>query len=252
MTSHEALLDIEQAARFLNVSETSLRRWTNSGRLPCLRVGRKRERRFRRADLLAFLEDQPLGREAEPPRPADASARQALIDGIAVPHGTHLCGLYATDEGRSKLAASFLAGGLRPRSACLLFATPQAQKGVLQQLKRRHPTVAADVKSGRLVLAEYRCSPDEQYDLFNTHLEAAIRAGARSVRIVGDVWGLARHITADELIAYETGLEKTVLERFPIVVLCTYDVRLFSGLEIVNACKAHPDCWRYPREWLLA
>ena len=57
----EPLLDIEQAARFLNVSETSLRRWTNDGRLACLRVGRRRERRFRRADLLAFLEREPTG-----------------------------------------------------------------------------------------------------------------------------------------------------------------------------------------------
>src|SRR4029077_13908040 len=52
------LLDIGQAAAFLNVSEASLRRWTNSGRLACLRVGRRRERRFRREDLLGFLEGQ--------------------------------------------------------------------------------------------------------------------------------------------------------------------------------------------------
>ena len=59
MSDHEELLDIKQAARFLKVSETSLRRWTNSGRLACLRVGRRRERRFRRRDLLAFVEEQP-------------------------------------------------------------------------------------------------------------------------------------------------------------------------------------------------
>jgi transcriptional repressor of dcmA and dcmR len=40
-------------------SETSLRRWTNVGDLACLKVGRKRERRFRRADLLAFMEYRP-------------------------------------------------------------------------------------------------------------------------------------------------------------------------------------------------
>lgn len=61
MPEGDELLDIKQAARFLKVSETSLRRWTNSGRLPCLRVGRRRERRFRRADLLAFLEDPSGG-----------------------------------------------------------------------------------------------------------------------------------------------------------------------------------------------
>jgi excisionase family DNA binding protein len=55
----EDLLDIKQAARYLQVSETSLRRWTNGGQLACLRVGLRRERRFRRADLLAFMEYQP-------------------------------------------------------------------------------------------------------------------------------------------------------------------------------------------------
>src|SRR3979411_2766981 len=52
------LLDIGQAAAFLNVSEASLRRWTNSGRLACLRVGRRRERRLPREDLGGFLEGQ--------------------------------------------------------------------------------------------------------------------------------------------------------------------------------------------------
>jgi hypothetical protein len=33
------LLDISEAAQFLNVSETSLRRWTNAGALACLRIG---------------------------------------------------------------------------------------------------------------------------------------------------------------------------------------------------------------------
>jgi excisionase family DNA binding protein len=44
MSEADELLDIEQAARFLNVSETSLRRWTHAGRLACLRVGRRRVR----------------------------------------------------------------------------------------------------------------------------------------------------------------------------------------------------------------
>jgi transcriptional repressor of dcmA and dcmR len=50
------VLDISEAAQLLNVSETSLRRWTNAGVLPCLRIGLRRERRFRPADLLAFME----------------------------------------------------------------------------------------------------------------------------------------------------------------------------------------------------
>src|ERR1041384_2514363 len=69
------LLDIREAAEFLRVSETSLRRWTNAGRLPCLRIGGRRERRFRRADLLAFV-------------------------GVTPPH-RHFCGFYTNDQGRA-------------------------------------------------------------------------------------------------------------------------------------------------------
>ena len=38
----ERLLDIKDAAEFLNVSEMTIRRWTNSGKLKCYRVGGKR------------------------------------------------------------------------------------------------------------------------------------------------------------------------------------------------------------------
>ena len=112
----EPLLDIEQAARFLNVSETSLRRWTNDGRLACLRVGRRRERRFRRVDLLAFLEGEPAGI----PRAAESLAR-----------GTHLCGLYSSEEGQVRQALLFLAEGFRTGTVSYLVGTPEtvAQAG---------------------------------------------------------------------------------------------------------------------------
>src|SRR5437867_2454997 len=49
------LLEIREAAEFLRVSETSLHRWTNAGRLPVLPIGGRRERRLRRGDLRACL-----------------------------------------------------------------------------------------------------------------------------------------------------------------------------------------------------
>src|SRR5213594_3600250 len=107
------LLDIKQAAQFLKVSETSLRRWTNAGRLTCLRVGRKRERRFRRTDLLAFAEEQPAAGPAPEP-----------IGAIPATQGSHLCALYASDLSRVNLAVAFLADGLRPGSVSYLAAAP--------------------------------------------------------------------------------------------------------------------------------
>src|SRR2546430_9013310 len=86
MAHEPELLDIKQAAALLQVSEASLRRWTNAGRLACFRVGGRRERRFRRADLMAFLESHPFaagaaGREPPPPPPAGRPLPRPSVSG---------------------------------------------------------------------------------------------------------------------------------------------------------------------------
>src|SRR2546428_1477224 len=110
----EQLLNIKQAAELLNVSEISLRRWTNEGRLTCLRVGGRRERRFRRQDLLDFLENLD-------PRSADDAV---LVGGVPVQLGGHLCALYDSGLGRLRLAVPLLAGGVRRGPAGFLPAAP--------------------------------------------------------------------------------------------------------------------------------
>src|SRR5438270_8797728 len=60
MPYKQRLLTITEAAEFLQVSETSLRRWTNSGKLRCFRVGGRSERRFLKEDLLAFMRTMDL------------------------------------------------------------------------------------------------------------------------------------------------------------------------------------------------
>ena len=46
MTKLKALLTLDEASTYLAVSKTTLRRWTNDGRLACHRVGPRNERRF--------------------------------------------------------------------------------------------------------------------------------------------------------------------------------------------------------------
>ena len=94
------LLDITEAAQFLNVSETSLRRRTNAGVLACLRIGLRRERRFRRADLLAFME-QPAPRLLPTGGKGDSmKTRDSRDEPVSAIHGNHLCGIDGSDAGR--------------------------------------------------------------------------------------------------------------------------------------------------------
>jgi excisionase family DNA binding protein len=55
-TETSGLLNVREAARFLRVSETSIRRWSDSGKLKCYRVGVARHRRFSMRDLKEFLQ----------------------------------------------------------------------------------------------------------------------------------------------------------------------------------------------------
>ena len=242
----EGLLNIREAARFLGVSTTSLRRWTNSGRLAYVRVGVRGDRRFRLADLVAFLEEQPT------PTLEEAPAKYVSVGGMNLLHGTHLCGFYSTDKARAKLAAAFLAGGNIPGSVSYLVADPAVRRSILARLAKVQTTVRKDIAAGRLVTFDHAATGRQQLKNFKTRFLAATAGGAHSMRLVGDVWGLAKKITRDELVEFEEGLDRIIARRFPLVTLCLYDVRRFSTLDALRALRGHGDNFRYPVERLLA
>src|SRR5437879_3921347 len=117
MTDSE-LLDIAQAAAFLRVSPASLRRWTNAGRLPCYRIGGRRERRFRRADLIGFME-------------------QSVATGTN--DHAHRCGFYLDAAEREAQAVAFLAAALATGNHCVLVAEPKVGDRILARLSERRP-----------------------------------------------------------------------------------------------------------------
>jgi len=223
MTQQSELLDIAQAAAFLHVSQMSLRRWTNSGRLPCFRVGGRRERRFRRADLLAFLE-----RSGEP---------------IRAPQGPgHLCGLYTSMAARERWAAAFLAAGLEAGAISFLAAEAAVRQRVLARLAGDWPAARAAARSGRLVLSQYAPSAAAQLEYWEAGFTSATGAGARELRVAGDVSGgpLGRRRSFDDVLAYEREYG-ALSRRFGVTTLCLYDARRLSGVEASRVLQVHSD-----------
>jgi excisionase family DNA binding protein len=247
MDEHEDLLDIKQAAKVLNVTETSLRRWTNAGHLACVRVGAKRERRFRRSDLMAFLEDQPAR------RPMSLSAElvgNTAIGGVCLTHGTHLCSFYTSDAGRTKLAVGFLADGLKQGSACHLLATEESANKVLAQLEQEVPRIRADIDAGRLVVYKYGASISAQLEFAEARIIASLRDGAQAIRAVGNVSEapFVHGHSIDHIVQYEQDWDRLIARRFPLVTLCQYDARRYSGIELCKVLNCHRDAFRYPAE----
>jgi excisionase family DNA binding protein len=240
------LLDIGEAAHLLNVSEASLRRWTNDGLLACLRIGRRRERRFRRADLLAFME-QPAGQM----RPAHRA--QVTIDGkgprseaVATIQGNHLCGIYGSDAGRLDLAVPFLLEGLQQKNVCFLVGPSRATRYILKAMKKKRAALDSDLDAGQLIVSKHQPSADEQIRFFEVAMKKAEDEGIESFRLFADMWGLRMLVSAKEMIELEVGFEHVIVARFPIVALCAYDARKFSGIELLDALKDHDDTFRVP------
>ena len=247
MSDHETLLDIKEAARFLNVSETSLRRWTNSGRLACLRIGRRRERRFRRADLLAFLEQPDASTTDVGGLLATSPATlRAELEGDSIPNGTHLCGLYGTDLDRVRLAVTFLTAGLVSSGVAVVIAPPESRTAILRALEARIPSLPELTRTGRVISADHEASPDAQIEFFHTRFTSAMTAGATSFRVVGDLSGFAKRAGVSAVARYEAAYASAIASRYPVVTLCAYDVRHFSGADLLLALRAHPDTLAHP------
>ena len=51
----QRLLTVSEVAHLLNAHVNSVRYWADTGLLPCYRIGRRGDRRFRAEDVNAFL-----------------------------------------------------------------------------------------------------------------------------------------------------------------------------------------------------
>lgn len=240
------LLNIKQAARLLSVSEISLRRWTDSGKLACLRVGPKRERRFRRADLFAFVENQPA---APAPRPAAAAGDQApgiSLNGVHIALGDHLCSLYSNDLGRLKLSVPFLAGGLRAGDVCYLVAGRSERDHILENLREVSDGVDRAMADGLLILSEGLSTARDMLDFLELNFTMTTRSGNRMLRLLGDmVWAKHQGMERAELMAFEMRYNSEIARRFPVVSLCQYDAREFSGTDVHEVLIGHQDTFNY-------
>lgn len=254
----DQLLNIKQAASLLNVSEVSLRRWTRSGKVACLRVGPKRERRFRLEDLHAFLEREGEPARAGRKRPAGpgapgrqrapaASGGYALVEGVSIWHGSHVCLLYESDLGRVKLAVPLLAEGLERGDLCFLVASGPAKAHILGSLAAAYRDVEREIGQRNLVVSDGAESGEAMYDYFHEAFVEGTLSGGRVLRVVGDMaWTLDRGLAVGELIEFELRYNQFLAHRSPVVSVCQYDARRFSGVAILDALKCHEDTFDYP------
>jgi len=219
----ERLFDIREAAEFLNVSQMTIRRWTNSGALKCYRVGGKRERRFHMRDLEEFLNGlhsqklMPLG-----------------YRGLRAPAGSHLTHFYSGKDEALEVSAAFVLSGLEDSEVVLAVMPPEKGQNLKNVLQRKGRSIDGDIQDGRLCFSSGMNSPKEMIRYL-----AGFAETAEKLRVVGDmVWVLERGWDLADLVALEEAADFMPRSESGLL-LCQYSLTDFAGSHIMVAAELH-------------
>jgi excisionase family DNA binding protein len=227
-----------EAARLLGVSEASVRRWSDSGLLQSHRVGRRSERRFERSVVLRL---KGGGRPDASP-----SASSVLLEGLAIPVHTHLSSYYTSERGRLRLGVPFLRDGLAAGQPCVLMSDPTTARLLENELKAEGVAVERALQTGRLRELEPFKTQSEGIEAFERAFAEFTRRGDLLIRVLGEATQNARTLgSIADLLRFEdvvTGL----VRRYPVVMICQYDVRRLEGTDVVDVLKVHADQFDQP------
>jgi transcriptional repressor of dcmA and dcmR len=247
-------LTIDEAARLLRVSKTSLRRWTNSGRLRCYRLGLRNERRFRIDDLLNFLpaseSDPQATRRRKGAEGADAGedCREAR-DERARRLRHHICMHYRTPEEQWEMLRPHLQQAVLEGAAIHYLYDLATPKEIERRLRREGLDTEEAARSGRLriepasraYLRTGEFSIQRMLDYVESSILGARAAGFDHIFLTGEMtWSLARAPGCDLLMEYEARLNP-LIEKYPgVAIVCQYPLDRFDSATTIGALKAHP------------
>jgi excisionase family DNA binding protein len=239
MPEKQRFLTIKEAAEFLHVSETSLRRWTNSGQLRCFRVGGRNERRFLVADLLAFM---PTAQAEMVSTGNEADAETSYED-------RHICLFFLNQDEQWQMMRPYLLEHLNSSVPILYIQDSTPPERLIELLRREGLPVEKLIARGLLQVI----SPDQAYLLtgrfdaqrmlafMESQILAALARGYKRVFLTGEMtWSLPNAPGAEKMMEYEALLNPLV-DKYPgVTIVCQYDLRRFDGASALDALLTHP------------
>ena len=241
MPEKQRFLTITEAAEFLQVSETSLRRWTNSGRLRCFRVGGRSERRFLKEDLLAFMRTMDLQPE---PQMAETETNSDTLS-----EERHICLFFVNRDEQWQMMRPYLLEHLGAGVPVLYIQDSTPPERLMELLRAEGLPVDDLIARGLLRIIP----PEEAYLLTGrfdaqrmlAFMEAAIlgalAAGYNRVFLTGEMtWSLPDAPGAEGMMRYEALLNPLVDQYPAVTIVCQYDLRRFDGPSVLDALLTQP------------
>ncbi len=203
---------------------------------------------------LGSLREEPKGVPAETkakllqmfrasqPAPAVENTRRirlGILDQYAAP-GDHI-GYFWETEQEFEEGVGFLAAGLHNGDACFVFGHEGANDKVLALLRKREFPVDDLLRSKRLQVLTGNPSGDAMLGEVGAAFQAALQAGAPTLRLLGNIgWGKRNWPGDDEILEFEAKVTEAA-KQLPCVIVCMYDVRSLSGRVLLKGgFETHP------------
>ena len=164
------------------------------------------------------------------------------------PVGTHMCLIYDNEDERRKVISKYLNAGLHEHEKVAYFADIMAPADVERWLREMGVDVPKQGNSPAFTIADAaktycpngKFVPDEMMDGLRTLYQGSLDEGYAGARASGEMsWALRGIPGSERLIEYENMLN-IIFETSPIVGVCQYDARRFSGEMILDVLKVHP------------
>ena len=174
------------------------------------------------------------------------------IDDVSLQPGSHVCAFYRGAKDRDRLLTSYLGTGLTAGDKCICIVDSADTASRLQLLRpgsagpslpdHQLPEHQLDVHLPESTyLAGGRFTSSEMLTFWSEHLVKAEVEGYSFCRLAGEMtWALRDMPGVEGLVGYESELNRVITAGSSAIVLCLYDLDLFSGEVVVNIVKTHP------------
>jgi hypothetical protein len=158
-----------------------------------------------------------------------------------VPHGSHLL-YFFENETEFEGGVRFLIPGLSSNEHGIVFGHDEAIAGVLQVLRAHGHDPEQLIEQRKITVVRRSAAAQVTLNDFRDVMDAALRAGAKGIRWLGNL-GIGR----DPLPAGEDDVAELehhasdLIAKYPCVIVCMYDVATLPGrLIFKGGLKQHP------------
>jgi hypothetical protein len=154
--------------------------------------------------------------------------------------GDHIAYFWENDR-QFEEAVGFLLVGIRKGDHAVVFGHDEANKKVVDLLRRRGLDPDHLLTSDRLTVVTGGPSGDRMLGNIGETFQGAVERGSRCIRLLGNIgWSKPGWPDDLDILAFEAKVTAAA-KQFPCVVMCMYDVASLSGSIMVHgAYETHP------------